>query len=183
MDETVAITTVFSFAALIAAIFIPRRVMVNQIYANLIADYRTPEMGEAILALFHFYKKDCKCKVSKIEAKYRKRYKKEVKPFLKKVPKVDTSNALHFQRRMVTQFYFNMAVLRFKHCFLTRLSLNKMKTWFTMNDLKLLSLILHMAEPAKKVFIEVDSLSEPPNDDVPMNNLIRRLYDEVKRFK
>jgi hypothetical protein len=189
MDKTVAvrlidclqfiIPTGISLVTLIVAFLIPNKVMVNQIFAGLIASYRNPEMGAAILALFHFYKKDCNCDISKIEEKYRERYQKEVEPLLKEGKGADFSNTLHFQRRMVTQFYFNMAVLRFEHCFLTRLRLKKLKTWFTSNDIKLLSLILHMAKPAEKVFIKIDDLSEPPRDNVPMNKLIHKLYDEV----
>jgi len=194
MNETVAVVRVIdylqliipsliSLITLIFAILIPGRVMVNQIYADLISSYRSPEMGAAILALFHFYRNDCNCDTSKIEEKYKERYVNEVEPLLKKDKEADFSNTLHFQRRMVAQFYFDMAVLRLKHCCLTRLSSKKLKIWFTQNDLKLLSLILHMAEPARKEFIKVDGLSELPNDDVPMNKLIRDLYKEVKKYQ
>jgi len=188
LDKLQLIITILTLVIAIITLIFINKIMVNQIYANLIADYRSPEMGAAILALFNFYKKDCKLKVSKIKKRYIKRYKKEVKPLLKKVKKhqkpqkADFSNTLHFQRRMVAQFYFDMAVLRFEHCFLTRLSKRILKKWFTPNDVKLLSLILYMAKPAKKVFIEVDSLSEPPENNVPMNVLIRKLYDLVKKI-
>jgi hypothetical protein len=163
-------------------------VMVNQIYANLVADYRSPEMGAAILAIFNFYKKDCKRNFSKIEEKYIKRYKKEVKPLLKKVKKhqkpqkANFSNTLHFQRRMVEQFYKDMAALYFKHCCFTRLSKNKMKDWLTKNEVKLLNLIFRMQAPARKVFIKADNLPDLPENNEPNENLIHKLYDLVRKF-
>jgi hypothetical protein len=185
------IPTIFSMTALILAFLFPHKIMVNQIYANLVADYRSPEMGAAILAIFNFYKKDCKLNVSKIKKKYIKRYKKEVKPLLKKVKKhqklqkpqkANFSNTLHFQRRMVEQFYKDMAALYFKHCCFTRLSKNKMKYWLTKNEVKLLNLIFRMQAPARKVFIEVDNLPDLPENNEPNENLIRKLYDLVRKF-
>jgi hypothetical protein len=185
------IPTIFSMTALILAFLFPHKIMVNQIYANLVADYRSPEMGAAILAIFNFYKKDCKLNVSKIKKKYIKRYKKEVKPLLKKVKKhqklqkpqkANFSNTLHFQRRMVEQFYKDMAALYFKHCCFTRLSKNKMKDWLTKNEVKLLNLIFRMQAPARKVFIEVDNLPDLPENNEPNENLIRKLYDLVRKF-
>jgi len=201
MNETVEVVKVINcldnlqliiaFLTLIIAIITLvsiNKIMVNQIYANLIADYRSPEMGAAILAIFNFYKKDCNLNVSKINKKYIKRYKKEVKPLLKRVKKhqkskkYNFSNTLHFQRRMVEQFYSVMATLYFKHCCFTRLSKNKMKDWLTKNELKLLNLILRMQTPARKVFIEVDSLPDLPENNESNENLIRKLYDLVRKF-
>jgi len=73
-----------SLITLFFAILIPHIVMVNQIFADLIASYRSPEMGAAIHSLFNFYKNDCDRNVSKIEKQYKKRFAKEAKPFLKK---------------------------------------------------------------------------------------------------
>jgi len=186
------ISTIISFATLIAAIYIPSKVMVNQIFADLISDYRSPEMGAAILALFHFYVRECKEDINVISDKYKDKYNEEIEKYLSTIDKdlhntnnpkngdKDFSNTLHFQRRMVAQFYFNMAVLRYKYSLFTRLSLRKMKMWFTSNDVKLLGIILHMAEPAGKMFIEAGDVPEPPEDDVPMNQLIGKLYEGVK---
>jgi hypothetical protein len=58
--QTVAavLSTLIALAALFFAYYIPRKIMVSQIFADLIADYRKPEMGIAVLALFDFYKND-----------------------------------------------------------------------------------------------------------------------------
>jgi len=176
------IQTLITLAALFAAIFIPRQIMINQIYADLIAAYRTPEMGAAIHSLFHFYKNECQGNVANIKAKYLERYEKEINIPLQIGLTVNFSNALHFQRRMVAQFYFNMAVLRYQYRF-SRLPVKVLKTWFTGNEVQLLSIILHMAEPANECFIKAGIVPEPPEDDVPMNKLICKLYEETEAWQ
>ena len=170
--------------ALLAAIYIPRRVMISQIYEGLIADYRSSEMGGAILAIFRFYNKDCERNVSKIAAAYKEKYNDQIeKKFQKgKEQEIDFSKTLHFQRRLVAQFYYHMALLRYDHRFI-RLPTRYMKIWFTSSEVKLLGIILHMVEPARKVFEDAGEVPPPYEDEVPMNKLIYKLYEEVRNLE
>ncbi len=66
IDIVPILTLIVAIATLLATIvtcifafFIPKRIMLNQLFADLCAEYRTPEMGGAIFALFSFYDK-CK---------------------------------------------------------------------------------------------------------------------------
>ena len=168
--------------ALFVAIYIPRRIMISQIYANLLENYRSPEMGGAILAIFHFYNKDCGRNVSNIAAEYEKKYDKQIKKRFQEgeEQELDFSKTLHFQRRLVAQFYFDMASLRYDRRFI-RLPDKYMKIWFTPSEVKLLGIILHMAEPASKVFEDAGEVPPPPyEDEVLMNELIYKLYEEVR---
>ena len=179
------LTVGISAFALFVAAYIPRRIMINQIYADLLASYRSPEMGAAILAVFHFYTEDCKRNVSNIAAEYKKKYEKQIKDKLqdKKEDEIDFSKTLHFQRRLVAQFYFHMASLRYDHRFV-RLPARYMKIWFTPGETNLLGIILHMAEPAGKVFEDAGEVPPPPyEDEVPMNKLIYKLYEEVRNLE
>jgi hypothetical protein len=78
LDNVANIFTILSFIvavfAVIAAFFIPRKIMVNQIYADLLKEYRSAEMGEAIMGLIDFYILDCHRNVSLIEQEYKKIY-------------------------------------------------------------------------------------------------------------
>jgi len=178
------IPTIISLVTLITAVYIPISVAVNQILADLISGYRSPEMGAAILALFNFFANDCQCDVNKIEAEYMERYEKEIKNSLQNKETINYPDTLHFQRRLVTHFYFNMAILWDRRCLFPFSLKKKIRKWFTLNDEKLLGIILHMTEPAKKVFIEIDNLKEPAiYDEVPMNKLIFKLYKDVKKRK
>jgi hypothetical protein len=172
-----AIGIVFSFSALVFAFLIPRRIMVNQLYSELLHEYRGTEMGAAIWAIFYFFTHDCKNDVSNIRSEYIDKYKKQIEN--RDSEKIDPAKTLHFQRRLLSQFYYDMAALRYEHRF-PGLPKRKLKDWFTPNEVKLLSILLYMAEPAKEVFIQANNIPEPPDDDIPMNRLIKRLYDEVE---
>jgi hypothetical protein len=166
-----------SFIAVILAVSIPFRIMVNQLYSDLVRDYRSTEMGAAVLAVFHFFVYDCKNDVSNIHGEYIKKYNEQIRnhPF----EKIDFSRTLHFQRRLLSQFYTDMAELYWGHKFFD-LSKRKLKNWFTPSEVKLLGILLYMVNPAKEVFVQADDITEPPDDDTPMNRLLKRLYDTVE---
>jgi len=179
-QETLAcFSLIISITTLCVAVYIPHRIMINQIFAGLLASYRSPEMGAAILAIFHFYTKDCGKDPQNIAAAYEKKYNEQIKEKLQTEKEIAFSQTLHFQRRLVAQFYFHMAVFRYNYCCIVRLSKKNMRTWFMPDDAKLLGLILHMAEPAHRVFIDAGEVSPPYKDETPMNELICKLYNEV----
>jgi hypothetical protein len=166
-------------AALIAAVWIPRQIMVNQIFADLVKEYRSTEMGAAVFSVFRFFVKDCGKDVGRIAAVYKEKYDQQIGYPLEAGIKPDYDNALHFQRRMVSQFYSDMARLRYDRRFI-KLSAKAMKFWFTPREVQLLAILLHMVKPASSVFEESGPVSEPPQDEVPMNDLIYKLYEEVR---
>jgi len=176
-----------SALALYLAFYIPRRIMVNQIYADLLASYRSYEMGEAILSIFHFYENDCGKNVLNIPAKYKEKYNRQIKDKLWAGWKIDYPKTLHFQRRLVAHFYFQMASLRYDYC-IGGLSEKNMETWFLQSDINLLSLILNMAKPASEVFINIGKeekieCPKPYKGEAPMYEPIRKLYEEVKEWQ
>jgi hypothetical protein len=174
------VSAVFSIIAILLAWFIPRRIMINQLYAELVREYRSTEMGAAILAIFHFFVHDCQNDISNIHSKYIEKYEKQIASH--NPEKIDFSKTLHFQRRLLAQFYSDMAMLHYEHR-VFGLSKRKLKTWITPNEVKLLGLLLYMVEPAKLCFIQADDVTDAPDDDIPMNRLIKRLYDEVEGWE
>lgn len=176
-----AITVGLSCFALFLACHIPRRIMVNQIYSDLIKEYRSVEMGVSIFSIFHFYVNECNERVDAIAGEYRKKYDKQIKIPLKRGEPINYANTLHFQRRLVAQFYADLARLRYEE----RLSAKQLREWFTPRELTLLALILHMVKPAEAVFEEAHNVSEPPNmeEGVLMNKWIYKLYEEVEDWE
>jgi hypothetical protein len=174
------VSAVFSIIAILLAWFIPHRIMINQLYAELVHEYRSTEIGTAIWAILHFFVHDCQNDVSNIHSKYIDKYEKQI--VSQDPEKIDFSKTLHFQRRLLAQFYSDMAMLRYEYRGF-RLSKRKLKDWFTPNEVKLLGILLYMAEPAKEVFIQAGDVTELPDDDTPMNRWIKRLYDEVEEWE
>jgi hypothetical protein len=197
--------------ALWVAIKIPRRIMVNQIFADLVKEYRSSEMGAAILSVCHFYKENR----DNLGKEYRKEYENQIEnklggrkqinsPPEDKDP-IDYAHTLHFQRRLIAQFYSTLAYHRYKLC-CPRISNKQLRYWFTPNEVKLLGVILHMTGPASNVFVDVGDVPDPlekgdskntsSNDkqevpkiksskdeikNVPMNELIYKLYKEADK--
>jgi len=54
-----AISALLSLATLLAALYIPRKIMLDQLYADFVSQYRSPVVGVAILSIFDFYAHDC----------------------------------------------------------------------------------------------------------------------------
>jgi hypothetical protein len=151
--------------------------MVNQLYSDMVRDYRSTEMGAAVLAVFHFFVHDCKNDVSNIYGEYIKKYNEQIGNFPSE--KIDFSKTLHFQRRLLSQFYTDMAELYCGYKFFDT-SKRKLKNWFTPNEVKLLQILIYMVKPAKEVFVQADDITELPDDDTPMNRLLKRLYNTVE---
>lgn len=103
---------ILSFLSLIVAsatlyftIKIPEKIMWAQIYSNLNAEYRSHEFGEAVQGIVDFFVDDCKCDLDAIESEYRNRYDKDSSDLIKRCK---NSKSLHYQRRMVAQFYMQL---------------------------------------------------------------------------
>ena len=179
---TLVVSVLTLIAAIITCIFayiIPKKMIANQLFADLVAEYRQPKMGGAILALFHFYDQ-CVKKGTDIDSEYKKKYDNQINNQSDDFVKVNFANTLHFQRRLVAQFYADMGDLykNYPNYWLLR---KKIYSWFTPNDLKLLKIVLLLAKPASNVFIQVGGVPEPPYNDNKMYKSIRFLYKKVKK--
>ena len=144
------------FVTLFATFYIPKKIMNNQIYADLISEYRSAAIGQAVLSVTYFYTHDCNSDITKIEEKYTERYKKEVDSLLDNQKKEENrcenkiENSLHFQRRLLSQYYYQLASLRYQGCGLTRLAKRKVRKDFTAREAKLLRLLIEMNKAAEK---------------------------------
>jgi len=165
--------------AILAGLYIPRRIMIDQLYADLVSKYRESEMGGAILSVFHFYSSDCENNPNLITEKYIERYKKEIGNPMKLCKDIDFSKTLQFQRRLIAYFYWDLAKLRFNYKII-RLSKRQLGHMIQVNERNLISLVLQMAEANAMCFEKCDNIAEPPDDDVKMNRFIKKLYDETE---
>jgi hypothetical protein len=179
------LTLLVSITTLILAVYIPRKIMVDSIYADLLHEYRSPTMGAAVLAVFNFYIHDCKNSINLIEKEYKNRYENEIAKKLEKKEEIDYATTLHFQRRLIAQYYWDMAELRYEYKF-PRLSQKKLKRFFTPSETELLSIVLYMGKAAAAtVFERAKNVSSPENDEdeAPMNKLIFKLYEESEEWE
>lgn len=125
------IQCILSFAALIVAWIIPKRIMWEQTYATLGYDYRSYDYAAAVQGITEFFVIDCQSKPENIREMYEKRFLKEVygkkanvlcgkktneeifkdiktNNFISDVSSNDNSKILHFQRRLLGQFFADL---------------------------------------------------------------------------
>ena len=115
------IQIVLALAACLIAWFIPKRIMWQQAYSALISDYRSYDFAAAVQGIVEFFAIDCKSDPEKIKDEYKKRFFKDIyvldkveslselrnkeKPSLNKT---SPELCLHFQRRLLAQFYYQL---------------------------------------------------------------------------
>jgi hypothetical protein len=93
--------------------------------------------------------------------------------------KIDPEKTLHFQRRTMAYFYWELANLYFNSKF-PGLSEKQLYQMIEKNERNLISLVLQMSGAAEKCFIQPESIAAPADDDVAMDQLIKSLYDETE---
>lgn len=83
---------------------IPRKIMWEQTYGSLSTDYRSCEFGVAIQGIIDFFVDDCKSDPEKVKEEYQKRF------IYDKNKRISPELCLHFQRRMLAQFFYQLAL-------------------------------------------------------------------------
>ena len=109
-----------SIVSLIVACYIPEKIKWEQMYSSLISEYRSYDFAIAVQGLIEFFVLDCDANTSKIKGKYKERFIKEIYDLKTSVSTIgevkkqknninllqkDSDKILHFQRRLLTQFY------------------------------------------------------------------------------
>ena len=112
------IQTICSVLAVILAWYIPKKIKWDQFYSNLISEYRSYDFAIAVQGVVEFFTIDCDSDVTNISKKYKERFMKEIYGFKgeelnekidkKKLLQKDSDKTLHFQRRLLTQFYWEL---------------------------------------------------------------------------
>lgn len=107
---------------LVVTWIIPKKIAWNQMYSNLISEYRSYDFAIAVQGIIEFFAIDCKSDTSKIKEKYKERFLKEIYGIENRVNNIDeirskhnihllendSDKTLHFQRRLLTQFYADL---------------------------------------------------------------------------
>ena len=155
MAEVISIGIAFlSFVVAIAAFYvawqIPHRVMIDQRYSDLLSEYRTKEMGEAIFSIMDFYTATCKGDKKSIIDGCNNFFKQNDDTAPKDAkPAEDKAKTLHFNRRLVDYFFWLLGDLMFNPHYPVRLPKSLVRQHFSSNERYLLHILQHMNEALK----------------------------------
>ena len=81
-----------------------------QRYTNLSSTYMGFDFSHALQSVIEFFYKDCECDVEKIPEEYSKRFYSDFERL--KLRKIDREDVLHYQRRMLTDYFYELESCR-----------------------------------------------------------------------
>ena len=103
-------TNVLSLIAVILAIYIPISIMNYQQYTNLWNVYMSFDFAHAFQSVIQFFYEDCERDVERIPDEYYKRYLSDIENL--KNGKIQKEDVLHYQRRMLTDYFYELECCR-----------------------------------------------------------------------
>ncbi|MCH5293915.1 MAG: hypothetical protein J1E07_09310 [Treponema sp.] len=146
-------TLALTFIALIVAVYIPTRIMKYQQYTNLIGAYMSFEFAHAFQSVIDFFYDDCGCDVERIPEAYRTRFDHDLDP----ANNVALADRLHYQRRYLTCFFFELEICRRSNRTLNRII---RKDW-TKSEAFVMRILICMNDAVdndKKIFKDISSI-------------------------
>jgi hypothetical protein len=171
------------------AYYIPKKILTNQIFSDLIKEYRSAEIGVSIFEIINFYKNECNSKLENMKDKYIRIFNKEIGNYKKQKTIEHYQNTLHFHRRVLSQYYLQLGASRFSGFYFTRPSKNLLKSNFTHNDSDLIFIlyklnteVVHHIHPHFETELEIKE-SKKEDSSNKLNKYLNKLYKESKKWK
>ena len=194
------IQTICSALSVILAWYIPEKIKWNQFYSNLISEYRSYDFGIAVQGIVEFFTIDCESDIVEIPKKYRERFMKEIYEIQESFPKTlgelkekkqqikllqnDSDKTLHFQRRLLTQFYWELDSC-LKSPFIGSRHVNKDFTRGESNIIKILYFMNEAVDNDEILYknINFDERLSSIKRAKGINKSLLHLYEELKNSK
>jgi len=175
-----------SVIACFIAVYIPKKIAWEQRYSQLLAEYRGHDYAAAVMALTMFFNKNCKNDVNSIEKEYKIIFDAQFENQLqqnnnKHIFIVPNDQNLHFQRRLLNQFYWDLDLCA-RSIFIRKKRIQKDFTSKEANMLKVLY-YMNIAAESDEIFMDIstdDRLSPNPKST---NVRIKDIYEILKDAK
>ena len=175
------ITYIVPLATLVATIWIPNKIKWEQEYSSLLDFYRSLDYAIAFQGVIQFFFNDCGRDMSRVKTEYKRRFIEEVE---NKPGNINKENCLHFQRRVLAQFFWQL-----NEC-AKSFSIGKRRVTndFTNAEAKLLKILIYMGQaidddPLLYKDISSDALSPKPAHLKGQNKSLGHLYQILKQSK
>ena len=176
---------ILAFVACFLACFIPKKISWEQRYSQLLADYRGYDFGAAVMGIIIFFNKSCHNDINQIEKEYTAIFKKQFENQLSKNytsdKYVSNDQNLHFQRRLLTQFYWDLDQCATSHY----ISKKRIQRDFTSKEANLLKILYYMNDASQTAGIYMDITTDDrltPNPQ-SINKYIKHIYNILKDAK
>lgn len=173
------ISVVIAFATFIITIFIPLQIMKFQRYTNLMISYMSMEFAHAFQSVINFYYDECGCDVERIPEKYKERFISDFKKL--KENKIDTNDVLHYQRRLLNDYFLELELCRESSCILrTRIK----KDW-TNSEAYVCKILIYMnkaVDEDSEMFVNISSIKYQRMPRVKgLSEYLARFYNALRK--
>lgn len=141
-----------SFISIYVAINIPIRISQNQRYENLLSIYQSSDFAEALHGVITFYCKTCNYDVKRIPYEYKKRFDEDLQN-----KTLDNAKVLHFQRRLLTEFFSNLDICARSNRALCR----KICREFTSSESNIIRILIFMNKAVdnnKEIYMDISKI-------------------------
>lgn len=180
------IQTSLAGLACVLAILIPVKISWEQRYSQLLADYRGYDFGAAVMGITMFFHNNCKNDVNLIQKEYKEifdaQFNNQLKQNLQKhLYIVPNDQNLHFQRRLLTQFYWDLDQCS-RSPFIGKKRIQKD---FTSKEANLLKILYYMNDAAVTdgIFMDITTDDRLTPNAQSINKYIKHIYNVLKYAK
>ncbi|MBO4508626.1 MAG: hypothetical protein J5747_08295 [Spirochaetaceae bacterium] len=181
METSDLIQIILFIISIAVAIWIPIKLSWEQQYSSLLDEYRSFDYAIALQGVIQFFVKECGNDADLIKERYKDRFIKEVE---NKTGTIDKENCLHFQRRLLAQFFWqlNECSKRF------RIGKRRIRNDFTKSEAKLIKILIYMGyaieeDPFLYKDISSSALVKKPSHQRGQNKGLSEIYQILKNSK
>lgn len=172
------IQTILAFASCVIAWFIPNRIMWEQSYSSLLSDYRSYDFGIAVQGIVEFFAIDCHHDVRKIKEAYERRFKDDIEKIREKSPDL----CLHYQRRLLAQFYYQLDLCA-RSPFIGKRRVRRDFTRREADIVRLLYLMGSVADESDVLFKDISCDERVPRSAKGLSRSLADIYRVLKESK
>lgn len=175
------ISLLVSLAALIATIWIPTKIKWEQRYSSLLDSYRSMDFAIAYQGIVEFFANDCHSDMEQVKSAYKKRFIEEI---TNKKGDINKDNCLHFQRRLLGQFFWQM-----NECAESwTIGKKRILRDFTSSDANLIKILIYMGDAVDGDDVLYKDISSPERIKNPrylkgQNKALAKIYFIMKHSK
>lgn len=172
------IQAILAFASCVIAWFIPNRIMWEQSYSSLMSDYRSYDFGIAVQGIVEFFAVDCNYDVKNIKEAYERRFKEDIEKIRVKSPEL----CLHYQRRLLAQFYYQLDLCA-RTIFIGKRRVRRDFTRREADIVRLLYLMDREVDESKVLFKDISCDERVPRSARGLNGYLADIYRVLKSSK
>ena len=183
--STTGILDIFSFLValftLFVTIYIPETIKWEQTYSSLISDYRSYDFAVAFQSIVEFFKTECENNFEVVQKKYEEHYKNEIE---KGASVIEPCKSLHYQRRLLTQFYWQLDLCA-RSFFIGKSRIRRDFTTGEANMLKFLYCMNQAIDNSKVLYKDIssDDLIPSPEHSNGINKYLSHIFKILKKSK